>query len=302
MTMLAPDAHSLKPLVFVSHIHEDAPIATALDQFIRRALLGGVAVFNTSNRASLEPGDPWRDLIISQLRACVVALIIATPESVRSPWVNFESGGAWVADRRVIPCCAKGMTKSSLPAPLGHLQALELTDPQDLQQLVGYLARSADLDQPTSLDYTGLIKEIEEAWTSPTDVAKNLDIRQQLQKLLVRPNRYIGQSVKGTFGIMTTAAVTPTDAKQLPNADLKPGDSISCTVQHHGLSLFSARCFAKGEVADEIADTVLPAEFQLELRCLGQMKVIEGPFVDYDEPDRGIEYEAAFLICSVSCP
>jgi hypothetical protein len=34
----------------------------------------------------------------------------------------------------------------------------------------------------------------------------------------------------------------------------------------------------------------------LELRSLGQIKLIESPFTDFDEPDRGIEYAPAYVI------
>src|ERR1035441_10149569 len=123
-----------KPLVFISHIHEDSSIATAIEDLIGTALLGSVEVFNTSNRASIAPGQPWRDLIIQNLTRCAAALIVSTPQSVVSPWVNFESGGAWVSEKQVIPCCARGMRISSLPAPLSHLQALEVAKPDDLRQ------------------------------------------------------------------------------------------------------------------------------------------------------------------------
>ena len=88
---------------FISHIHEDARISAALEDLIKESLLGGVEVFNTSNRVSLAPGEPWRDLIIQNLRGCVAALVVATPQSVSSPWINFESGGAWISEKRGIP-------------------------------------------------------------------------------------------------------------------------------------------------------------------------------------------------------
>jgi hypothetical protein len=94
-----------KPTVFISHIHNDEAIANAIEVVLRNALLGAVNVFNSSNRRSLEPGDPFRDKIVETLKNSECTLVVASPDSVSSPWVNFEAGGAWVSGRRVIPCC-----------------------------------------------------------------------------------------------------------------------------------------------------------------------------------------------------
>src|SRR5205823_6212104 len=50
-----------KPLVFISHIHEEEPSANALEKVLRRALLGALDVFNQTEvdrcRRSLEGAD-----------------------------------------------------------------------------------------------------------------------------------------------------------------------------------------------------------------------------------------------------
>src|SRR5262249_32409834 len=142
-----------KPIVFISHIHEEETCANALEQVLKRALLGALDVFNSSNRRSIATGDPWRDRIVESLKRAASVLVVASPNSVSSPWVNFEAGGAWISGTRVVPCCIKGMKPSSLPAPLSHLQALNLDSPEDLQQLITHLAASAGLDAPTEFNY-----------------------------------------------------------------------------------------------------------------------------------------------------
>src|ERR1700737_3484751 len=96
-----------RPLIFISHIHEDAAVATELQRWISDALLDGVLFFNTAQQPSLQPGDPWRDIIIAKLRECTLLLTITSSQSVRRPWINFESGGAWLAGAAVIPCCCR---------------------------------------------------------------------------------------------------------------------------------------------------------------------------------------------------
>ena len=89
-----------KPVVFISHIHEDEQCANALEQALKKALLGALEVFNSSNRRSIAAGGPWRDRIIDTLKRSATVLVLASPDSVASPWVNFETGGAWVARSR----------------------------------------------------------------------------------------------------------------------------------------------------------------------------------------------------------
>jgi hypothetical protein len=56
-----------KPTVFISHIHEEEVCANALEKVLRKALLGALDIFNSSNRKSIAAGDPWRDRIIETL-------------------------------------------------------------------------------------------------------------------------------------------------------------------------------------------------------------------------------------------
>jgi hypothetical protein len=85
----------------------------------------------------------------------MAVLVIASLTAFEAHGVNFESGGGWISGKKVIPCCANGIQRSDLPAPLGHLQALELAAPIGLRKLVEFLAFEAKLNPP-SLDYDEL--------------------------------------------------------------------------------------------------------------------------------------------------
>jgi hypothetical protein len=79
-----------RPAIFISHVHADRGIAEILQAELDRTLLGGATFFNALDRASLRPGDPWRDRILETLGASAVVLVVASPRSVLSPWVNFR--------------------------------------------------------------------------------------------------------------------------------------------------------------------------------------------------------------------
>jgi hypothetical protein len=203
-----------KPLVFISHIHEDARISAALEDLIKESLLGGVEVFNTSNRVPLAPGEPWRDLIIQNLRGCVAALVVATPQSVSSPWVNFKGGGAWISEKRVIPCCARGMRRTSLPAPLRDLQALETTDPDDIRQLIGFLANAAGLDEPKHINYVEKVNQLEESWTADARNTDDEDLNRWIEAAVLRPRKHKDEKVWGVFEALSPRPVDRTETSQ----------------------------------------------------------------------------------------
>jgi hypothetical protein len=287
-----------KPRVFISHVHGDEAFANPLETIIRKALLGGVEIFNTSNRTSLEAGDPWRDKIIVSLRDSASVLVLASPDSVASPWVNFEAGGAWVAGTRVVPCCIRGMTPTSLPAPLSHLQALNPSDPEHLRLLIKQLADSAGLDFPADHDYETNAASLRVSSDSTAPSPESEKFREWFLRCERRPAKYNGQSASGKFRVSSLKATHTQQTEQFKQERLKPGDSLTCqlTVDGDG-SISSYHCFARGDVADVLESTPDKQVLSGEIRCLGQMKVYETDFVMLDE-DRGISYPTAWLILS----
>ncbi len=54
------------------------------------------------------------------------------------PWVNFEAGAAWLADKKLIPVCYGNLSKDALPHPYSATQAV------NLQSEAYYLVRSVN--------------------------------------------------------------------------------------------------------------------------------------------------------------
>jgi len=78
---MAKKAVSEKQTVFVSHIHGEEHTANTVEAVLRKALLGAIDIFNSSNRRSISPGDPWRDRIINTLQKSTCVLVLASPNS-----------------------------------------------------------------------------------------------------------------------------------------------------------------------------------------------------------------------------
>ena len=138
----------MKPLIFVSHVNEEADVAKWLSDSISQLLLGGVQFFVSSDGTAIVGGDPWLSKIEQGLRDASIVLVLCSSRSVQRPWVNFEAGGAWIAGKRVVPICHAGMRPAGLPEPLRTLQAYDLLKRKDLDALVGLLASEAGLKTP----------------------------------------------------------------------------------------------------------------------------------------------------------
>jgi hypothetical protein len=67
-----------------------------------------------------------------------MAILMLSRRSVARPWVNFEAGAAWLADKKVIPVCYGNLSKTALPHPYSAIQAL------NLQSEAYYLVKSVN--------------------------------------------------------------------------------------------------------------------------------------------------------------
>ena len=136
-----------KPIVFVSHVEEDATVASKIKNWLEDNLLEGVEVFVSSD-GGIKPGDKWEERIIEKLKNCRIALILCTQTSVRQPWINFEAGGVWVQGTRVIPLCYHGLRKDMLPRPFSSRHAIELSEPDKVRELLKIIAEEVGLRAP----------------------------------------------------------------------------------------------------------------------------------------------------------
>ena len=105
--------------IFISHIHEDAKAATAIGHFLRGKLnLGktstsGNKVFLSANQFQVRVGDDWLQKIRSALNSAKVVIALFSDAALNRPWVHFEAGGAWFAEKKLMPVCL-GILKEAL--------------------------------------------------------------------------------------------------------------------------------------------------------------------------------------------
>jgi len=157
----------MKPVIFISHIKEEAEIATALKELIAPHFLGLLDFFVSSDGASIAMGQKWLEMVSAQLKSCAVEIVVCSPISVTRPWINFEAGAAWIRDIPVIPLCHSGMSPSDLPVPLSLLQSAKLTDIAGMNLVVPVLANALGAASPKIdfTDFVARVKDFEERYT-----------------------------------------------------------------------------------------------------------------------------------------
>lgn len=148
-----------KPIVFISHITEEAELAKELKQLLEESFLGMLEIFVSSDEGSLSAGTRWLDDITHSLSNCKVELILCSEKSIKRPWINFEAGAGWVRQIPVIPLCHSGMEPSKLPIPLNMLQAAKLSEVSSLKLVLPVLAEAINSKTP-NIDFTEFIEKV----------------------------------------------------------------------------------------------------------------------------------------------
>ena len=106
-------------LVFVSHSSLDAWIARVMVEKIEA--LGAECWLDEKDLAG---GDVIAADIIRGIRACDEAIILISPNSVKSQWVPFEIGGARIQRKRVTPILNN--VKPNQMAPMQDIKGIDL--------------------------------------------------------------------------------------------------------------------------------------------------------------------------------
>lgn len=156
---MAKTSAPVKPVIFLSHIQEEAKLAVLIKKELEKAFLNGVEVFVSSIPASLPMGQKWMDDISINLKNCKIEIVLASPKALGRPWIWFESGAGWVRDIPVIPLCHSGMTPSKLPPPMSFLQGAQANDPTSLTGVFSVVAKEVNLALP-DFDFRELAQEI----------------------------------------------------------------------------------------------------------------------------------------------
>ena len=138
--------------IFISHTHNDQPIADALSRLIERLFSNNVEVSYSTKKelnGGISPGEDWFHWIVEQVRASKAAFVLLTPSSIQKPWVLWEAGavaGVEFATKpetdisgppvnRVYPITF-GLSSVDVPSPFARTQLVAGESEADMKKLV----------------------------------------------------------------------------------------------------------------------------------------------------------------------
>lgn len=125
-----------KPIIFISHVHEDVKLAVVLTEWLTERFAGGIEFFVSSDKnRGLIGGDEWWDKIKAKLRNADIVFVILSQRALNRPWIYFEAGGAYFLGKRTIPLRI-GVNISEFRPPLSTLQSYLLSNSSDMSALI----------------------------------------------------------------------------------------------------------------------------------------------------------------------
>lgn len=118
--------------VFVSYASEDSLAAKDLIRHLARK--PNFHIF-TDNRISA--GEDWQSKIKKELSQTDYFLVLLSPTSLQSSWVQFELGAAWGLNKFIIPVVTSKDVMSSVPLEFKDLQVIQLKDLKTKPESIG---------------------------------------------------------------------------------------------------------------------------------------------------------------------
>lgn len=126
--------------VFLSHLTVEKRLAELLQEAVSRDFIGMVEFFISSDTTSIPAGEKWLDRVVDALRNADLHLVLCSPEAVGRPWINFETGAAYLRGIPIFPICHSGLSPAQLPVPLSAFEGVRASTQADLTNLYRTIA------------------------------------------------------------------------------------------------------------------------------------------------------------------
>jgi hypothetical protein len=128
----------ISKLVFVSHSHDDADLATAVVDLLGSSLHLRRSDFlcTSADGSGLAGGSNTSNELRQQIASATSFISLLTPKALASSYVLFELGARWGMGQAHIPLLARGNNASGLPGPLKETIALDISQEAKVIQLV----------------------------------------------------------------------------------------------------------------------------------------------------------------------
>jgi len=133
--------------LFISHIHEEAPLAKVFKDWLEEKTAGYWNVFVSSDPRSNAAGEKWFSLVNESLENNRILIALCSPAALKSLWIGYEIGYSAAKNVPIIPICHSGLGFSQLPPFVGNNTGLDLNDQKLENNLFDALHKAAPLLQ-----------------------------------------------------------------------------------------------------------------------------------------------------------
>ena len=115
--------------IFVSYAYQDRAIADRIEQYLRKHGLvttGDLVILDPQRE--IQSGENIREVIRRQMMDANKVVIITSPNSAQSQWVNYEAGMASALGKPIVLIGSRSAWKTALAAALGDVRSIEIED------------------------------------------------------------------------------------------------------------------------------------------------------------------------------
>lgn len=140
-----------KPIIFISHISEEANLAAILKAHVEADFIDTVTVYVSSDTESISAGENWLTSIDVALNKACIELILCSKASIKRGWINFEAGAGWMRHIPVVPVCHTRLLPEDLPMPSVFFKLSRQTKNVACNQFTALSQRSLNLECQLSI-------------------------------------------------------------------------------------------------------------------------------------------------------
>lgn len=120
--------------VFVSYAHSDRALAEQLF----RTLHSMPVEFWSADQ--LKVGENWSDVLRSRIRDSQYFVLLLTPNTFESSWVQQELGAAWALGKRIVAVASDERLVDKLPVDVPGLETLMIDEMEKLEGIIQRVA------------------------------------------------------------------------------------------------------------------------------------------------------------------
>ena len=120
--------------VFVSYARSDQALAEQLFRTLRTLPV------EAWSDDQLRAGENWSEVLRSRLRDSEYFLLLLTPKTLESSWVQQELGAAWALGKRMIAVVTDRRLLDKLPVELAGVQTLTVNEMDKLEDIIQRVA------------------------------------------------------------------------------------------------------------------------------------------------------------------